>query len=236
MYKKINKKIKLNNKTIAILIYKKNDKEINKIIKIIQDKYHELESFFNLNIPTVNIELIYSREEINDKYGHKTPNWMIGFVNKKNKNYIYIASPSICEKISAHKKNVIYKVIIHELSHIFINKINKNTLDWLNEGLALYLASQIKKTYIKKENWNFLIKNKFFTNTINLSTFAEHQGYEISSFLVNFLIKKYGKNKAIELIKINKKSKLIKKKFYKIFGIELEVIISQIKKQIDIIK
>jgi hypothetical protein len=195
-----------------IIVYKN---EIGKIcflpgdnyIKILENQIirsvKKLSGFYSINIPYINIELIYSRKELNNKLKRKTPNWLIG-VNYKNK--IYLFSSSVVERYSSHKKSRLNKIITHEICHAFNSKINKKMPTWLDEGIALYLSNQKKKRDFKKSDWQFFVNN--INKKINLNSLTEHDGYKVSYWMVKGLTDNYNKKNLLKLIK---KSSLLKR-------------------------
>lgn len=223
------KKIYCKNKIIGEITYRKYDRKSDGIIKIIQKSYPPLKAFFNFGIAPIKIHLLYSRSEINKYWGAKTSIWMCGFIKRRNK--IYVLSPLICQKVSRHTENAIYKVVIHELVHLFIKKINKSPLGWLNEGLALFLAEQIRGRSIKKADWEFLIKCNFITNPkLNWTKIANRNGYKAAYLLVNFLLKRYGKNKLMKLLNINANKNNAAKKLEQVLKISLSEFINNFQK------
>ncbi len=123
------------------IVYKKDDSNIKLVKKYIKKTIQNLENFYKFKNPEIFIELFYSREEFDEKIGYKTPEWLAGFTAKNN---IYLFSPLVIEKISNHKKSEFKKILTHEICHIFNDKINKNSLMWIDEGVALLLAGQKK--------------------------------------------------------------------------------------------
>lgn len=227
------RKIYCKNKIIGEIKYQENDEKSDKIIQIIQKKYHLLKNFFGFKVSPIKINLLYSRAEINKYWGVETPIWICGFIKGKNK--IYILSPSVSEKISKHSATSIYKVAIHELVHLFVEKINKKPLSWLNEGLALVLANQIKSNAIKKKDWEFLKKNGFINNPkISWKTFENKSGYQASYILVNFLFN-HKKEKIKELLNINitnKKRGVLIKEMENILNLTENEFIRKVEKKI----
>lgn len=228
------KKIYYNNKIIGEITYQKYDRKSDKIIKVIQKNYPLLKDFFDFELSPIKIHLLYSRAEMNKHWGTKTPSWICGFVKGKNK--IYILSPLISQKVSNHPESTIYKAIIHELVHLFVKKINKNPLAWLNEGLALVLAKQMKDNTIKKNDWDFLMKHNFITEPkVDWEEFENKSGYKASYILANFLCKNYKKDKIIKLLRINAKEKTAIKKLEEILNAKKNEFIKKIEKNINFI-
>lgn len=192
--------IKINidkNKTINLCVDKKSETEniIEMIRKGTKDPFKYFDTVKKINF---DIELIYSREEFNNKLGTKTPDWLVAsaFTNK-----FIIFEPSKIEKYTCHKKEEFTQLIAHETSHILLKELNPNYCAWMNEGVALNIAKQDKIKNIKSENISHFIKNNLFKNS-KYDTFIEKQGYDISYKLVRYLLKNYSKKKMLDLFKI----------------------------------
>lgn len=212
-------------KNITILS-KKEDKYSKCIERYIASDLKNLKKFYKISCPKIDIELFYSRKEFNNRIGRSTPDWLVGFARK---NTIYLFSPSIIEKVSSHKKTKVKKILIHELSHIFNNKINKNILTWVDEGTAMFVAKQNKKKDFTKKNLDFF-SNNFFDKDIDLDVFAKNNGYKISYWAIKTFIKKYNKNKLLKLIKVNSKKNNCEKEIEKIIGIPKEIFLKMLNK------
>lgn len=231
------KKIYLKNKIIAEIFYKKNDNTALKLIDIIKNGYDFLINFFGFSIKNIKIYLLYSRKDINKIWGSKTPKWLCGFTKNQEKNIIYLLSPSVSKKLSNHTIPQIHKTIIHEIAHLFIKKINTYVIRWLNEGLASFLAKQKQKKIIKESDWEYLLKQSFIINpNLEWLSIAKKSSYKISYLFVSFLIKKYGKNKIIKLLKINCRKKIFKDGIEKILNTDVEELKKLFEKEIILIK
>ena len=192
--------IKINigrNKIINLYINKETNSE--KIIKMIKKGVQKPFDYFN-NVKKISfdIELIYSRKEMNIKLKFKTPNWLIA--HSFGKKFI-IFEPSKIEKCTSHKRNEFAKIIAHETSHIMLKKINPDFCTWLNEGIAQNIANQKKKIEIKPKNIKYFIKNCLFINS-GYKKFISNQGYEISYRLTKSLIDSYDKKTLLKLLKL----------------------------------
>jgi len=215
---KISKNIRIGKVLFGKIIFRPGDHSINWIRRVVLSNFEKLNKFYKVNNLKVNFELIYSRKEFDDKIGRKTQKWMVGVALK---NKIYLFSPLVIEKISPHKKSKLDKIIAHELCHILNIKINKEVLNWVDEGTALFLSHQKKAKDFKKSDWCFFIEN-FLDRNINLRSFAKHEGYKISYWLVRIIVEKFGINKLLELIKINPKKYSIKNEIEKVLAISFE--------------
>lgn len=159
----------------------------------------ELDSFFELgwkyNKP--NLVLIPNRKTINYLKDKETEEWLVGWVSG---NTVYLLSDKNYETESNHKysDNEYFALLKHELAHCFSNIVSRYTRKpiWLLEGISIFLSGQLKlKTKPK-------IISKFLD-------FYENGGqgvYSESGFAVEFLAKKYGKEKLIQLLKKAKES------------------------------
>lgn len=215
---KISKDIKVKKIKVGRIIFRPNDHSVNWIEGLVLSNFKKLNKFYKIKKPKINLELIYSRKEFNAKIGRQTPKWLVG-VTLKNK--IYLFSPSVIEKVSSHKKSGVKKILAHEICHIFNNKLNKNPLMWIDEGMALFLAGQKKENDFIKKELDFFRTN-FFDKNIKLKLFAKHNGYKISYWGIKTIVEKRSINKLLDLIKINTKKNNCESKLEKVLGISIE--------------
>ncbi|MBU2472693.1 MAG: hypothetical protein ABII95_00155 [Patescibacteria group bacterium] len=180
----------------------KEDKEIIEFLKSFQK---ELSGFFGINVELPMVSFINSRKEIDKIWGRKTEEWFVAWAKDNN---IFILNPKIYTKESSHKNiEHFWKVLKHEYSHLYYKEITNNGRPkWLNEGLACYLANQVKEKPTKKES---------------LKIFEYYQKgdwlvYRVGYFWVKLLIDKFGKKKLLKLLK-KMNSQTAEKEFAKIF-------------------
>lgn len=182
----------------------------------------ELDDFFGLNWKRnkPKIFLVKDRESINKLTGQKMQDWIVGWVNN---NDVFVLDKETYEKESCHKysEKEYFSLIKHELAHVFTQVFsgifNKTILpDWLWEGVAIYLSDQNKTK--KKPNRLQEFLQHYSKDNGNSSV------YEESGFAVEFLVKNFGKQKLLKLIKspgkIDSEEKFAEK-FKKIYGFEL---------------
>ncbi len=185
--------------------------------RVYNNSMKELGNFFGIkwvrNKPCV--FLVKDRETINLVRNKKTEDWVVGWINRED---VYILDRENYEKESIHKySDEEYTALLkHELTHVFtflINPKNHNPI-WLWEGISIYLSGQNK--FKKKPD-----KLKKFLDFYNKHA---KEIYQESGFAVEILIKKYGKEKIIDLIKSmneTKSEKEFEEKFKEIYGFEL---------------
>lgn len=169
----------------------------------------ELNDFYNTNIEQPSVFFIDSRKEINEIWRRKTEDWFSAWVKDMN---IFILNPEIYTKESNHQDiNHFWQSLKHEYCHLYYRKItNTGCPKWLNEGLANYLAGQVKKKPTKEEA---LIVFDYYQK-------IDWRIYNIGYFWIKLLIEKFGKKKLLTLIKtINSQTtkKEFAKKFHQIY-------------------
>jgi len=166
----------------------------NKLDKIYEDSMKEFGSFFELdwkdNRP--NIIIVPDRRTIDLLKGTKTENWLVGWTNGTD---VYILDYRNYEKESAHEySDEEYSALIkHEMAHCFSNIISgfSKAPIWLLEGISIFLSGQNK----------FKAKPKNFSNFIDFYDKFSKEVYYESGFAVEFLVKTYGKEKLLKLLK-----------------------------------
>jgi len=180
-----------------------------KMIEFLKFTQKELDVFYNTIIKKPSIFFIDSRKEIDKIWGRKTEEWFSAWAKDGN---IYILNPEIYTKESNHKNiKHFWQSLKHEYCHLYYRKITgAGYPKWLNEGLANYLAGQVKKNPTKEESLRvFDYYNK-----------SDWRIYDIGYFWIKLLIEKYGKENLVTLIKdINSKTteKEFSKKFYQVY-------------------
>ena len=144
-------------------------------------------------------------------WGRKTERWFAGAF--KN-NSIYIFNPKVYSKESSHKKEEFWQTLKHEYCHFYYTRITKSHYPiWLNEGLASTLSG--KKILVKDEQKPILL------NVFNYFDKVDKEAYLVGQFWVEFIIKKYGRKKFLNLIKSfdsNFGQKQFNKIFYSVYG------------------
>jgi hypothetical protein len=205
------------------MIYKLQVTTDKFIEKIYQQAMSELNEFFGINWiqSCPNIYLIKNRSTIDALWSRKTESFAIGWLNRTGD--LCILDYKNLNKESSHvfRKERYFTTIKHELTHAFYDKITSNTYKptWFREGIACYLSGENES----------ISKTINFSNFLNYSDFYNKQTYRQnyieSGFAIEFLVKKYGKEKLLKLIKSIKKDMPepdFAKLFKKIYGIPLE--------------
>lgn len=180
-----------------------------KMANFLKSTQKKLDDFYNTSIEQPSVFFIDSRKEIDKIWGRKTEEWFSAWAKDRN---IYILNPKVYPKESNHKDiKHFWQSLKHEYCHLYYRKITgAGYPKWLNEGLANYLASQVKKKPTKEE----ALKVFDYYKKI------DWQIYNIGYFWVKLLIEKYDKKKLVILINsINSQTieKEFAEKFYQIY-------------------
>ncbi|MGI6443845.1 MAG: hypothetical protein ACOX06_02455 [Candidatus Dojkabacteria bacterium] len=187
-----------------------------KIDSFYKKAMEELSEFYQLNWNrnTPFIYLVDSREDYDKLNGFKTEPWVIASAFE---NGVLMLSPESYEKESIHKysDDEYFSLIKHEFSHLFYNIFAKNNYPvWLNEGFAIYSSGQLATKKRPKKLSKFL----------NYYSQGGADVYEESGFVVEGLIKKFGKEKVLKFIKLLpnvRGERVFKETFEKFFDLEL---------------
>jgi len=105
-----------------------------------------------------------------------------------------IVSPNASVKVHSYRS--IINAIPHEVIHTIVYSINKKCPLWISEGLALYLSNRHQGSRGQAK----LPPAGIFTNG-NPLYFEKHNGYLFADTFIEFVEKRYGKGKVIELIR-----------------------------------
>lgn len=170
-----------------------------------------LESFFKIKINNVNVFFLKSRKELDNIYGRKTEDWLTAFAGFGS---IFILDPKIYTRQSSHKDiNEFWQTLKHEYCHLFYYFLTKNPKpQWLNEGLACYLADQNK--YNKNDKNIMKIFDYYDKSDKNI--------FSIGYFWVKQLIEKFGEKKLLMLLQLLKNcsnEKDFKRLFFNVYNI-----------------
>lgn len=154
------------------------------IDKIIND-FNQLFKIDNIN-PVVRI--VDSRAEIDEIKGYQTEPWLVGTVKE---GIIYLLAKDKFETDSNHPKSDFDKVLKHEIAHLYITAVAKtNKPFWLNEGIACYLAGQVKSVP-SSEN---IIRLRDYYDKLDVLI------YQIGYFWVNYLVNKFSMAEIIDFL------------------------------------
>jgi len=190
--------------------------------KIYNRLVRELNVFFDLNLEKnkPKIFLVKDRKSINKLIGEKTQDWVVGWVDNSN---VFVLDKENFERESCHKysekgySNLIKHELVHVLTQFFSGILNMSIKpDWLWEGLAIYLSNQNRNKKKPNQLKEFI---KFYSQNNKSS-----KVYKESGFAVEFLVKNFGRQKLLNLIKSLKNinsEKAFAKKFKEIYGFRL---------------
>ncbi len=163
--------------------------------KAFKEALEELNKFYEINwvhhLPQLII--VPDRKTINALKGKTTELWNTGWSDGRVN---FILERSVYEKESGKKYSDKYYLaeVKHELSHSFCFVIHGRADHfpvWFSEGLAIYTSGQLVFHKSLKEFKNFLS----FFNKGGAGVYAE------SGFVVELLIKHFGKEKILDLLK-----------------------------------
>jgi hypothetical protein len=186
--------------------------------KTIKRALNQVLSFFNKGNISFKIVFLKKRSELNKIRGYKTKRWEVG--GYYGDSTIFIFDKNVFDKVSDHPKKYYYSTLVHEIAHVYTEKILKFVYPiWLTEGIAYIIARQDKEItkYHKKD-----LKKAYSEKDWERETY-----YTSSCIFTKYLLEKFGKEKLIRLmgsLKIHEKRADFYKKFMKIFGEEFNKI------------
>ncbi|MFH1607745.1 MAG: basic secretory protein-like protein [archaeon] len=186
--------------------------------KILKEAIKQVVNFFGNEKISFKIIFLKRRKDFDRAVGFKTKRWMVAHTT--GDDIIYIFDRDVFNKVSKHKKEYFYSTLVHEITHIYTyQKLWFIYPIWLTEGLAYVVAKQLNE--IRKYQRRDITKAHYDSEWFN------NPAYSTSAHFVNYLIKKYGFNKLINLIKNLEefeKKKSFNKKFKEIYGFSFSVI------------
>ncbi len=143
---------------------------------------------------------------LNAIHKKSAPSWLIAYVPKKSNSNIYLLSkgkPLLKQAVSYYRQ-----VLTHEVAHLYTNALNPNLPDWLKEGISIYVAGQIFKTFVSSADWKKISKRGVPFEGVSWKFAAEHNGYIIAGLLVVFSVRRYGWARFIAALKSNRRFSL----------------------------
>lgn len=187
-----------------ILHYTEFDQKcIEEVSDVLEDSYNRITNNFNQELQEkLIIEIHPNYKQLHIALGlHNAPNWVRGGLRTSK---IIIVSP-----LNPPPGSDFYNVIntgVHEFVHIIVNKMNRNTPRWLNEGVACYEAKDNNPEWIRKTVRYGLINNdvptlKTLDTGDDFEAFFKLDGYQYSYTIVELVVKLFGYDKLRSLIK-----------------------------------
>ena len=180
----------------------------------------DLERFYKMKWRknTPRIMVVNDRKTIDALKGEKTESWLVGWTNRRNDLFVLNLKNFSKESRHRYSKEQYRALIKHELSHLFIHALAQDNHRyrpiWLHEGIAVYTAGQTK---FKKKPLKFHEFLKFYSR-------SSSGVYQEAGFFIELLVKNFGKNKLLRLVKSLKyisSKKQFEATFRRIFGFKL---------------
>lgn len=205
IYKEKNYKLNLRKDTQHFIIYYSeiDNTCIDKVSDVLEKNYNRIA--INLNQQLQEKLIIEIHPDINQLHIAlgliNAPNWIRGGIGGGK---IVIASP-LNPPPGSEFDNVL-NTAVHEFVHLIVNKINKDTPRWLNEGIASYEAKDNNEKWIRKTINDGLVSNiiptfKDLDTGGDFEMFFKRNGYQYSYTIVESIIEEFGYDKLYNLIK-----------------------------------
>ncbi|MDO8470217.1 MAG: hypothetical protein Q7S84_04375 [bacterium] len=166
------------------------------IERIFHESMKDLGKFYGITWTTNTPKIVFlkDRKSIDLLRAKKTEPWLVGWADDRMR-IVFVLDKKELERYSSHtySKDYYHSLIKHELSHLFykILSAGKQGPVWLSEGVAIYTSGQNK----------LKIKPSKFKNFLSFYNRGGSGVYEESGFVVEILVKRFGKNKLLKLIK-----------------------------------
>ncbi len=185
-------------------------KENKEIEKVKLESIKKLNNFFDYNMEEKRVQIMMLDQKTANLLNAGNSGWSAG-------DYIFILHKKDYAKRNPSKnpKERYNALITHEITHLYFKSIAKKQIPlWLNEGMSIYLSGQNR----------FKEKVFRFSNFLNCFEKSSKELYKEAGFFIELLIKKYGKEKILELINNLKKISTpeeLNGLFKKTYGLEL---------------
>ena len=119
----------------------------------------------------------------------KVPSWATGFAKG---NEIVIKSPQ--QKSMSYE--TFNRILIHEISHIYLHRINNHFPQWFNEGFCMYNAGEFDINRKINISWNLLLNKVVglsqLKNFLSTSKSVSYLYYSQSGASIEAMIYYYG--------------------------------------------
>jgi hypothetical protein len=161
----------------------------------------EVAEFFGVKPRDIRIIVCESKNDLDKSwheaggYEEEAPDWLVAFASYGNDIHI-LSSDIIPAGYEKSSKLRYQKVLKHELTHLYVNDVNKKLPSWLKEGCSLYVAGQNHYKPID-------LKDLSIHNLHELdSAPTDKRIYSVGINVVSEIVKKHGKEKLFEIISI----------------------------------
>lgn len=200
----------------------------NFYIRNIHSNIRKLNGLFSVSPSLITVYVFRDRTTfLRAAHKKKAPDWFVAYVPPKSTSHIYVLD----DKERFTSKKVLSQVLLHEMTHLYINALNPSLPDWLKEGISVYVASQIFKPSISITDWKRIAQEDIPFKRVSWKAATEHNGYNIAGLLVMFFVKRYGWKKFITAISCRYSIRPSIKSISLYFGEKFEKFIADFKKQ-----
>jgi len=190
-------------KYLEIAYTTKDQAAIGDLVNLIESEYMKVLSLFQQEAgDRVRLEVYYSHQDLLEALGFPGgPGWIRGGIQE---NRILIGSP-----MNPPIKATYWAMIrtgLHELIHLVLAKVKPNLPRWLDEGVACFLAKDlrlgwIEETFREASKRNDLASFDDLDTKEDFALFFERHGYQHAYSIVDFLMTVYGSDKLLALVR-----------------------------------
>lgn len=194
---------------------------IDEVLSLLEDKYTAITTKLGSGLKQKTIVQICSdREELVLALGiENAPEWIRGGIAQGK---TIIASP-LNPPPGSDYHNVI-NTVVHEFTHVLLREINAIIPKWLDEGIASFEGRDNNEGWIRN-TIRMGVENHTVPTLDDLDTgekyerFFELGGYPYSYAIIEFVVKVYGYNRLMELVrrpeKLDEIFQITKEEFYR---------------------
>lgn len=176
------------------------DKEVlGNLEKSLEDNYDRISKDLNVNLERkIKVNIYPDIEQFHNEVDMgSTEEWFVGAAKNGE---IFMVSP--LNPGSVHNYDTLLKVVVHEYTHILVGEINNYTDTYLNEGIAVVESNQIFDDGMNEYLKYATSSNKLPSIDDMKNNYSNlEQPYIESGGFVDFLLKKYGYENVISIIK-----------------------------------
>lgn len=191
-------KLQFENENFAFHSFDKDKGCIEDLTKALDENYDTITKNLGVSLKDKVKVIIYPDIEVfhNNIGTQNAGDWLVGVTEK---NTIHIVSP--LNPGTQHTYDSLMKAVVHEFVHVVQFNIYPYyyTNRWMSDGLATYEAKQVPNKTIMK---NMIDADKISSlSGMNSKDFAEVGGYDFSYTVAEYLVKEYGYETIVSMIK-----------------------------------
>lgn len=202
----------------------------NFYIKNAYANMRKLTKMFPVSPSTITIHIFRNRTSFLRASGvRRAPHWFIAHIPPNDNSHIFILCAE--ERLSKEQITKYRQVLLHEMTHLYVNALNPYLPDWLKEGISVYIAAQIFKPSTTSADWKKITNEDVPFKHVPWKSAIKHDGYNVAGLFVMFLVRRNGWRKFIAAIRHSHPGRFSIESISRYFGEEPNRLLDDFKKK-----